>query len=241
MTTPFVSRIALAGATALTFLTACGGGSGSADGATTTVAVADSGTVSTTSQPPAATDPPAAQPPATDPPATDPPAAEPPATDPPATDPPDSGGNDGCPVGTWLITTEALQAFYDTVNASSGTDFSFVGQVLFTLGADGTFVYAMQDFVLTSSIGGPVTSVTLVGEVSGNYEVVDARFHTTIVNPDVTATVVSDGVVVDGTMILEQFLTEFPVNNATFACVGDDLIVDFPVVGSSASVVMVPA
>ena len=178
---------------------------------------------------------------ATDPPATDPPATDPPATEPPVTDPPATGDIDGCPVGTWLITTEALQAFYDTVNASQGTDFSFVGQVLFTLGADGTFIYAMQDFVLTSSLGGPVTSVTLVGEVSGTYEVVDARFLTTIVNPDVTATVVSDGVVVDGTMILEQFLTEFPVNNATFACVGDDLIVDFPVVGSSASVRMVPA
>ncbi len=241
MTTSSVPRIALAGAAALTLLTACGGGSGAADGATTPVAVTDPGAASATTQPPA-TDPPATDPPATDPPATDPPATDPPATDPPATDPPaDTGDIDGCPVGTWLITTEALQAFYDTVNASSGTDFSFAGQVLFTLGADGTFVYAMEDFVLTSSIGGPVTSVTLVGEVSGTYEVVDARFHTTIVNPDVTATVVSDGVVVDGTMMLEQFLTEFPVNNATFACVGDDLIVDFPVVGSSASVVMVPA
>ncbi len=164
-------------------------------------------------------------------------AADPAATEPPTT----TGDTDGCPVGTWLITTEALQSFYDTVNASAGTDFSFVGQVLFTLGADGAFVYAMPDFTLTNSIGGLATSVTLIGEVSGTYEVVDATFLTTIVNPDVTATVISGGAVVDGTPYLNQFLTEFPVNNATFTCVGDDLIVDFPVVGSSASVRMVPA
>lgn len=239
MTAPRVPRIVLVGIATLTLLPACGGGSDSADDVTSTVA--DPVSVSATTDP-TVTDPPATDPPATEPTATDPPVTDPPVTDPPATDPQvDTGDIDGCPVGTWLITTEALQAFYDTVNASAGTDFSFVGQVLFTLGADGTFVYAMQDFVLTNSIGGPATSVTLVGEVSGTYEVVDATFHTTIVNPDVTATVVSDGVVVDGTMMLDQFLTEFPVDNATFACVGDDLIVDFPVVGSSAEVRMVPA
>ena len=57
---------------------------------------------------------------------------------------------------------------------------------------------------------------------------------------EVTATVIADGVEIDGTSILEQFLAEFPVNNATFTCTGDGVIVDFPVVGTTASVPMVP-
>ena len=52
---------------------------------------------------------------------------------------------------------------------------------------------------------------------------------------------IADGVEIDGTSILEQFLAEFPVNNATFTCTGDGLIVDFPVVKTTASVPMVPA
>ena len=98
----------------------------------------------------------------------------------------------------------------------------------------------MQDFELTNSLGGAATTVTLLGDISGTYEVVDARFLTTIVNPDVTATVISDGVVVDGTAILEQVLAEFPVNNATITDRRRPGV-DFTVVGSTASVQMVPA
>ena len=50
-----------------------------------------------------------------------------------------------------------------------------------------------------------------------------------------------DGAPIHGTAILEQFLTEFPVNNATFTCTDDGDDVDFPVVGLTASVPMVPA
>lgn len=227
MTGSSLLRLVLAGAATVSFVSACGG-----DGAESSPApvseVEPDATVADT------------EPPATEPPASEPPASEPPASEPPV-DTAETDDAGACPVGTWLITTEALQGFYDTVNASAGTEFSFVGQVLFTLGADGTFVYSMQDFELTNSLGGAATSVTLLGDISGTYEVVDARFLTTIVNPDVTATVISDGVVVDGSAILEQFLAEFPVNNATFTCTGDDLVVDFPVVGSTASVQMVPA
>jgi hypothetical protein len=177
---------------------------------------------------------------------TDPPATDPPATDPAATDPapaetttiPDVGG---CPVGTWLVTTEALQEFYDVVNEAAGTNFSFVGQVLFTLGSDLSFTYDMTDFTLTNTIGDVATAVTLVGAVSGTYEIVDGTFATTIVDPNVTATVVSAGATVDGTTYLQQFLDEFPVNNASFTCDGADLVVDFPALNTSASVRMVPA
>lgn len=215
-------RLVLAGAAAVSFVSACGSDGDAAESTDATVSeVEPDATVADT-----------------EPPASEPPASEPPVdTEAPA----DTDVAGVCPVGTWLITTEALQGFYDTVNASAGTEFSFVGQVLFTLGADGTFVYSMQDFELTNSLGGAATSVTLLGDISGTYEVVDARFLTTIVNPDVTATVIADGVVVDGSAILEQFLAEFPVNNATFTCTGDDMVVDFPVVGSTASVQMVPA
>ena len=215
-------RLVLAGAATVSFVSACGSDGDGAESSPAPVSeVEPDATVADT-----------------EPPASEPPASEPPVDTEAPADTDDAGA---CPVGTWLITTEALQGFYDTVNASAGTEFSFVGQVIFTLGADGTFVYSMQDFELTNSLGGAATTVTLLGDISGTYEVVDARFLTTIVNPDVTATVISDGVVVDGSAILEQFLAEFPVNNATFTCTGDDLVVDFPVVGSTASVQMVPA
>jgi hypothetical protein len=184
---------------------------------------------------------PVTEPATTEPPATEPPVTEPVATDPGSVEPttiPDAGG---CPVGTWLITTEALQEFYDVVNAAAGTTFSFAGEVLFTLGADGSFTYDMTDFTLTNAIGGVATSVSLIGAVSGTYTIVDDRFVTTIVNPDVTANVVSAGVAVDGTPYLQQFLDEFPVNNATFTCDGPDLVVDFPALNTSASVRMIPA
>ena len=219
-------RLVLVGAAAVTFVAACGSDD---DGASpSTGSEVESATTL------AATDPPTTEPPTTELPTTEPMATEP-------TDEPTDDAAGDCPVGTWLITTEALQGFYDTVNESAGTGFSFVGEVLFTLGADGNFVYSMPDFELTNSLGGTATTVTLLGDISGTYEVVDGGFLTTIVTPDVTATVIADGAPIDGTAILEQFLTEFPVNNATFTCTDDGMIVDFPVVGSTASVPMVPA
>jgi hypothetical protein len=232
-------RLVLIGAATLSSVTACGSDDGGSGAGATTVSEAGPST--------SETDVPTTEPSGSDVPAdTAPPDSEPSDTAPADTETPadteaPADGVAACPVGTWLITTEALQGFYDTVNASAGTDFSFAGEVLFTLDADGNFVYSMPDFELTNSIGGLETVVTLLGDISGTYEVVDGRFLTTIVNPDVTATVISGGAVVDGTTILEQFLTEFPVDNATFTCAGDGMVVDFPVVGSTASVAMIPA
>lgn len=145
-----------------------------------------------------------------------------------------------CPVGTWRISTEALQAFYDVVNATAGTDLTFAGRVIFTLGADGSFTYSMPDFVVTQSLDGVPTSVTLLGDITGTYAIVDGKFVTTIVSSDVEAIGSGEDASYPASF-LQGFLSEFPMNNATFTCDGEDLVADFPVVGTTASVRMVPA
>lgn len=234
MTGPSRRRGLLAGL-ALVFVTACGSSSDS-----TPAPAADAARSSSPTQPPLTTTPETA-PPETASPDTDPPDTEPPATEPPATDPPQTTtpGRD-CPVGTWRISTEALQAFYDTVNAVAGTDLSFAGRVIFTLGADGSFTYSMPDFVVTQSIGDVPTSVTLLGDITGTYTVVDGKFVTTIVSSNVEA-IGSNADASFPASFLQSYLTDFPVNNATFTCEGEDLVVHFPVLGTTGSVRMVPA
>ncbi|TFH13304.1 MAG: hypothetical protein E4H05_11190 [Acidimicrobiales bacterium] len=70
--------------------------------------------------------------------------------------------------------------------------------------------------------------------------VVDGKFVTTVVSSDVEA-IGSGADASDSASFLQSFLSDFPVNNATFTCDGEDLVVDFPAVGTTASVWMVPA
>ncbi len=239
----FRRRILLVGAV-LVFVTACASASDSTP-APPVDAAGDPGRASSPTQPPL-TEPPLTEPPLTEPPLTEPPLTEPPETEPPETEPPETEppvtttpGRD-CPVGTWRISTDALQAFYDTVNSVAGTDLTFAGRVIFTLGADRSFTYSMPDFVVTQSIDEVPTSVTLLGDITGTYRVVDGKFVTTIVSSDVEA-IGSGADASYSASFLQSFLSDFPVNNATFTCDGEDLVVDFPVVGTTASVRMVPA
>ena len=219
----FRRRILLVGAV-LVFVTACASSSDSTP-VPPVDAAGDPGRASSPTQPPL-----------TEPPETEPPETEPLETEPPETTTP---GRD-CPVGTWRISTDALQAFYDTVNSVAGTDLTFAGRVIFTLGADRSFTYSMPDFVVTQSIDEVPTSVTLLGDITGTYRVVDGKFVTTIVSSDVEA-IGSGADASYPASFLQSFLSDFPVNNATFSCDGEDLVVDFPVVGTTASVRMVPA
>ncbi len=219
-------------------MTSCGGG-GDDDSSATTAA---------SSVPVSADDPSASTGPVITSPApvpTDAPAATTPSATTPATTPDDSTAvlapSNGCPAGTWLVTTEALQGFFDVVGAATGVEFIFSGEVLFTLTEGGGFTYAMTDYHVTQNIGGSTTEVSLVGDISGTYTADDATFVTSNVANDVAATATVNGSEIDATPILSALLAEFPVNNATFVCDGDDLVVNFVTVETTAEVRMIPA
>jgi hypothetical protein len=209
---------------AFVLLAACGGDDGATSSATD---------VAVTATPP--TEPSTTGPSTTEPSSTEVPSSTAPAT----TTAPTAAGP--CPAGTWRLTTEALQSFYDLVGEQTGVTFVVQGGALLVLTEEGTFEYQFQDYRLSQSVGGSTTDVTIAGTIGGTYTTDGTRFTTTITNPDVTASAVVDGTPIEATAILQGILAEFPLSNATFACEGSELVVDFRVLDGTTPIRMVPA
>lgn len=146
-----------------------------------------------------------------------------------------------CPVGTWLISTEALQGFYDLIGERSGVTFAVRGGALLVLTEEGTFEYQFRDYGLSQSVAGTTTDVTIDGTIGGTYTTDGSRFTTTIMAPDVTASATVNGAAIDATAILQGILAEFPLSNATYACEGGELVVDFRVLDGTTPIPMSPA
>ncbi len=149
--------------------------------------------------------------------------------------------NGPCPVGTWLISTEALQGFYDIIGERSGVTFVVHGSALLRLTAESTFEYQFQDYGLSQSIAGRMTEISIAGTVGGTYTTDGTRFAATITAPDVTASAAVDGVEIDASAIVQGVLAEFPLTNATYTCDGSDLVVDFDALDGTVPVRLVPA
>lgn len=214
---------------------ACGGSDDDAGGD----APADTTTTTLLAAP--ATEPPATEPPATEPPATDPPATEPPATEPPATDPPSDGS---CLVGSWLVTQDEMNAYYDALAANTDTgagalEIDVVGQTLFTFTAD-TYVYT-GDFSLSLSVAGQSGTGVTSGSVTGTYTTADGVITTELGESSLSVEVTVAGVTLDGSDLANGLLTDLPINNAPFDCSGPTIDFLAGAAGERHTVTLTPA
>jgi hypothetical protein len=147
---------------------------------------------------------------------------------------------EGCPVGDWYASQEEMQAFYDTIGARAAVSFVFEGDAELVLRGDGTLSYVLEDFLLKQEAGGTHIDVRLTGSIDGVYTADGSVLRTTNVEPNVTAEAFVDDTPMDATTVLQSFLAQFPFNEATYQCSGDDLLMDVPVLGTVHTLTLTP-
>jgi hypothetical protein len=218
---------------ALLLVAACGGNDESSGTATPSVAV------------PATTDPVATADPASDTTATASSTTEPAATAAPTSTEPTAAVPDpaeGCPQGSWIGTAAELQKFYDEIAAASGGTITVQGQVLLELTPDGTVRWTPQDWGIATDFGGAVSEASLTGTISGTYSTDGGSLTTSNVDNQLAVAVTVNGVAIDATSALAEAFAEFPINESTFACGADGLVIGLRnISGGFTDVVFVPA
>jgi hypothetical protein len=228
------SAVTLAVVTLTVVTAACGGGGD--DESADTSATADTAAATTE---PEVTVAPTTSPPTTEPaPTTEPP---PPSTSAAPTTAP-AGPTADCPQGSWIGTSAELQKFYDEIGAASGGTITVRGQVLLELTPDGTVRWTPQEWGIATDFAGAVSDATLTGTIGGTYSVDGGLLTTSNVDNQLEVSVTVNGVAIDASGALADAFAQFPINESTFACTPDGLVIGLRNVSDGfTDVVFVPA
>lgn len=148
---------------------------------------------------------------------------------------------EGCPAGDWYASQEELQAFYDTVGARAGVSFFFRGDAALQLREDGTLSYVLEDFLLQQEAGGTRVDVRLTGTIDGAYSVSGSVLRTSDIQSNVTTEAFVDDEPMEAGALADSFMSQFPFTDATYQCVGNDLVMDIPVLGTTHSMTLTAA
>ncbi len=207
-------RLAALPIAAALLLAACGGGDDeSSDGSSIEPAATSASTE------------PVATPASTEPAPTSSPTTEAPATSAaPTTAPAPPPATASCPQGTWIGSSAELQKFYDAIGAASGGTITVRGQVLLELTPDGTVRWTPQDWGITATFAGVASDASLTGTISGTYTVDGDMLTTTNVDNQLEVQVTVNGVAIDAQGALAEAFAEFPINDSTYACTADGLV-----------------
>jgi hypothetical protein len=148
---------------------------------------------------------------------------------------------EGCPAGDWYASQDELQAFYDTVGARAGVAFVFRGDATLQLREDGTLSYVLEDFLLMQEAGGTRVDVRLTGTIDGSYSVSGSVLRTSGIRSNLTTDAFVDDEPMEAGALTDSFVSQFPFSDATYQCVGDDLVMDVPVLGTTHALTLTPA
>lgn len=150
------------------------------------------------------------------------------ATGGPDADAADTGASGAaCLVGSWNIPQDQMNAFYDAVEAENEADLTLdvVGSTDLDFTAD-SYVYH-PDFVLDLEVSGQSGTGTVGGEVRGNYTVDGDVISTDNDDSSISMVINVAGVETDASSMGNNIIDNAPLNAVTFACSGDDLVIDF--------------
>lgn len=141
-----------------------------------------------------------------------------------------TGGDPSCLVGSWVITEEEMNAYYEVLAANLGPadldldlgfDMDIVGEV--TLDLDGSDYEYVADFDVFLAVAGLEGEGTSSGSVSGTYTADGGVIATETVSSDLTVTIDVGGMPMDGGDLSNGLLTDLPISGGPYGCDGPTL------------------
>ena len=146
-------------------------------------------------------------------------------TAPPVTDPPAPSAD--CLIGSWVITQDEMNAFYDTLEATVGAplDITVSGQTLLDLTAD-TYEYTANFDLVVSALGTSGEGQSS-GTVSGTYTADDGVIVTTLGSSNLSVIVTVGGQTLDESAFANGLLGSVPINDAPYDCSGPTPVIMF--------------
>ncbi len=138
----------------------------------------------------------------------------------------------GCPTGTWALSQQELQGYFNTVGAMTAVSVVVTGDAELRLGTDGRMSFVVGDFRFAQDAGGTRIDLSMDGSIEGVYTVTGSVLTVDALVPDATASASVDGTEMDVGPVLANFVAQLPFDGASVECTGDDLALDVNVVGT---------
>lgn len=157
-----------------------------------------------------------------------------------------AAGDGGCLVGSWVITGDTMNGYYDALEstpemAGGDVDFTITGDTALEFRPDGTYTYR-PDFALAMVVGDMSGDGAASGELSGDYVIEDGIVTTTVTDDAIEMTITVAGITMSSSDIGMDIESIAPISSAPVDCSGETPTLGFEVSeGTRVPVVLSPA
>ncbi|MEX2626679.1 MAG: hypothetical protein WD225_07325 [Ilumatobacteraceae bacterium] len=148
---------------------------------------------------------------------------------------PDDGA---CLVGTWVVSEEQMNVFYDALEAEMDVpaELGVVGQAVLELGPD-TYEWR-PEFVLELTVAGTTGTGDASGSITGEYVTADGVITTMSEVNQLELVVEVGGQTIDGSDLGNEMLNSAPINDAPYECVDGSVTIWFTTADGSVPIAL---
>ncbi len=135
----------------------------------------------------------------------------------------DGEGDGSCLVGNWVLTEEAMNRYYNAVEAdgAEGLNFTVTGGSGVSFREDGSYSYTPA-FELALDVQGIAGVGVVGGLLSGEYEIIDGVVTTTVITDSVDISVNISGITMTADDLGMSVDTLAPISSAPVDCSGEN-------------------
>lgn len=146
-----------------------------------------------------------------------------------------------CLVGTWVVTEEQMNVFYDALEAEmdAPAELGVAGQAVLDLGPD-TYEWR-PEFVLELTVAGTTGTGDASGSITGEYVTADGVITTMSEVNQLELIVEVGGQTIDGSDLGNEMLNSAPINDAPYECADGSVTIWFSTADGSVPIALAPA